>query len=314
MVKATKRSVVVPVYMGETFLQELYIRVRAAATALTSEWELILVNDASPDRSWEQIADLCKRDTAVKGVNLSRNFGQHYAITAGLTRTTGEWIVVMDCDLQDIPEEIGPLFEKAQEGYDAVCAKRVLRQDGFLKRMSSKLFYKIFNFLTDTNMDSSIANFGIYHRKVIDALLSMGDSIRYFPAMIQWVGFRRCAIPVRHAERKSGKSSYSFLKLCQLAVNTMLGFTDKPLRLSIFIGGFFSLFSLGTAAVYLFLAWFGVITVHGFASIIFSIWFIGGLLLMSLGVCGIYIGKIFSQVKNRPAFIISEEINRTEPK
>ena len=314
MIKETNVSVVVPVYMGESFLEELYDRVRATVTALASGWELILVNDASPDRSWEKIADLCKRDPAVKGINLSRNFGQHCAITAGLARASGEWIVVMDCDLQDVPEEISVLFEKAQEGYDTVCAQRVLRRDGFLKRMSSKLFYKIFNFLTDTDLDPAIANFGIYHRKVIDAVLSMGDFIRYFPAMIHWVGFRRCSIPVRHAERKSGKSSYSLLKLCTLAVNTMLGFTDKPLRLSIFIGGFFALFSLGTAAVYLFLTWFGVITVHGFASIIFSIWFLGGVLLMSLGVCGIYIGKIFSQVKDRPVFIISEEINRTEPK
>ena len=314
MVKETKISVVVPVYMGDSFLEELYDRVRTAVTALASGWELILVNDASPDRSWEKIVDLCKRDPAVKGIGLSRNFGQHCAITAGLSRATGEWIVVMDCDLQDVPEEIAALFEKAQEGYDVVCARRVLRQDGFLKRMSSKLFYKVFGFLTDTKMDPSIANFGIYRRNVIDAVLSMGDSIRYFPVMIHWVGFRQCSIPVRHAERKSGKSSYSFLKLCSLATNTMLGFTDKPLRLSIFVGGFFAFFSLGMAAVYFFLAWFGMITVHGFASIIFSIWFLGGVLLMSLGVCGIYIGKIFSQVKNRPVFIVAEEINRTEQK
>jgi len=305
-----KISVVVPVYMGEDFLQELYERTRAAVRTLTPDWELILVNDASPDSSWEKIKDLCRQDQKVKGINLSRNFGQHYAITAGLNRVSGDWIVVMDCDLQDVPEEIIPLFKKAMEGYDSVCAQRVLRHDSFFKRLSSKLFNKIFSFMTDTELDSSIANFGIYHRKVIHAILSLGDSIRYFPTMVQWVGFNRCAIPVRHAERKSGKSSYSFRKLCFLAVNTMLAFSDKPLRLFVFIGGFMSIFSLGMAVAYLILSLLKLITVHGFASIIFSIWFLGGIILMSIGVIGVYIGKIFSQVKNRPTFIISEEINR----
>jgi len=309
-----KISVVIPVYMGEVFLPELYERVHAAVETLTSDWELLLVNDASPDSSWEKIRELCKRDPAVKGINFSRNFGQHYAITAGLTRASGDWIVVMDCDLQDMPEEIVPLFRKALEGFDSVCAQRVLRRDTFMKRMSSKLFYKIFSFLTDTRLDSSIANFGIYHRNVIEAILSMGDSIRYFPAMVQWVGFRRCAIPVRHAERKAGESSYSFMKLCRLAVNTMLAFSDKPLRLFVFIGGFMAVFSLGMAVVYLILSLLGMITVHGYASIIFSIWFLGGFLLMSMGTIGVYIGKIFSQVKNRPTFIISEEINRMDQK
>ena len=296
--------------MGEDFLQELYERTRAAVRTLTPDWELILVNDASPDSSWEKIKDLCRQDQKVKGINLSRNFGQHYAITAGLNRVSGDWIVVMDCDLQDVPEEIIPLFKKAMEGYDSVCAQRVLRHDSFFKRLSSKLFNKIFSFMTDTELDSSIANFGIYHRKVIHAILSLGDSIRYFPTMVQWVGFNRCAIPVRHAERKSGKSSYSFRKLCFLAVNTMLAFSDKPLRLFVFIGGFMSIFSLGMAVAYLILSLLKLITVHGFASIIFSIWFLGGIILMSIGVIGVYIGKIFSQVKNRPTFIISEEINR----
>ena len=174
-----KLSVVVPVYMGERFLEELYTRIRQVAESLTGEWELILVNDSSPDGSWRGIAELAR----VIGLNLSRNFGQHYAITAGLSAASGDWVVVMDCDLQDMPEEIPVLYAKAQEGFDSVFAQRVERQDAWIKKECSKLFYRVFSFLTGTRMDASIANFGIYHRKVIGAILSLGDSIRYFPAM-----------------------------------------------------------------------------------------------------------------------------------
>lgn len=160
----------------------------------------------------------------MKGINLSRNFGQHYAITAGLSQAKGEWVVVMDCDLQDTPEEIKNLYTKAQEGYDSVFAQRVERKDKFLKRLSSIVFYKVFSFLTDSKQDETVANFGIYHRKVVNAILSMGDSIRYFPIMAQWVGFRKGYLPIKHGARKEGKSSYSLFKLLKLASDNMIGF------------------------------------------------------------------------------------------
>lgn len=307
-----KISVVVPVYFGEMFLVELHERIRLTVTALSEDWELILVNDASPDNSWAKITELCQHDPHVKGINLSRNFGQHYAITAGLSRSSGDWIVVMDCDLQDVPEEIKVLFAKAQEGYDIVLAQRISRQDGFWKRMSSKLFYKFFYYVSDIRMDASVANFGIYRKKVIDAALLMGDCIRYFPAMIHWVGFRQCAVPVKHAERKIGKSSYSFWKLCALGLNSIMSYSDKPLRLITYSGVVMSLLSMGMAVFYFCLGWLGYIVVHGYASIIFSIWFIGSIQLMTIGIVGLYVGKIFSQVKNRPVFIISEEIQIKE--
>lgn len=145
-----KISVVVPVYMGKDFLGELYERVTTAIDLIPADFELILVNDASPDDCWSDIVRLCQSDKRVKGINLSRNFGQHYAITAGLTYATGDWVVVMDCDLQDLPEEIPNLFRKAQEGYDSVFAQRVVRQDTFIKRLQSKMFYKVFSYMTDT--------------------------------------------------------------------------------------------------------------------------------------------------------------------
>ena len=203
-------SIVSPIYKGEKMLDELVRRITVSVAPITDEYEIILVNDQSPDDSWNVIKRICKEDKHVKGVNLSRNFGQHYAITAGLSKSSGEWVVVMDCDLQDRPEEIPNLYHKAMEGFDSVFAQRVERQDTFMKRLSSTIFYKVFSFLTDSKQDKSVANFGIYHRKVVNAILAMGDSIRYFPIMAQWVGFRKYYLPVIHAEREIGKSSYNF--------------------------------------------------------------------------------------------------------
>ncbi len=222
-------SIVSPIYRGEKMLDELVRRIIDSVKDITDDYEIVLVNDCSPDNSWEKIVQLCNENKKVKGVNLSRNFGQHYAITAGLSKTSGNWVVVMDCDLQDRPEEIPNLYAKTKEGFDSVFAQRVERQDTFMKRLSSAAFYFVFSFLTDSKQDKSVANFGIYNRKVVNAILSMGDSIRYFPIMAQWVGFRKGYLPVQHAERQVGSSSYSFFKLMRLASDNMIGFSDKPL-------------------------------------------------------------------------------------
>jgi B-glycosyltransferase, glycosyltransferase family 2 protein len=298
--------------MGEPFLEELYTRIRQSAERLTPDWELILVNDASPDGSWRNIVKLAERDTRVIGLNLSRNFGQHYAITAGLSAVSGDWVVVMDCDLQDMPEEIPVLYAKAQEGFDSVFARRVERQDNWVKKGCSRLFYQVFSFLTGTHMDASIANFGIYHRKVIEAILSLGDSIRFFPAMAQWVGFRQAACPVRHATRAAGESSYSWRKLFQLALDNMIAFSDKPLRITAWSGLCISILAVLVTLFYLCLALSGSIKVMGYASLILSIWFNTGIMLMTIGMVGIYVGKTFSQTKRRPTFIVADALNLPE--
>lgn len=302
-------SVVVPVYLGRAFLRELYERVKKSAESAFPGFELILVNDASPDNAWPEIVALCQEDSRVKGINLSRNFGQHYAVTAGLENASGEWIVVMDCDLQDIPEEIPNLYQKACEGYDSVFAQRHDRQDGFFKRLLSWAFYQIFGYLTDTKLDYSVANFGIYRRVVIQAILSMEDGVRYFPTMSQWVGFRKTYLPVTHGERMSGASSYSLLKRLHLATRNIIAFSDKPLKMFIYAGFAMSILSLCIAVLYYSLYLMGHIQVQGYASLILSIWFIGGMLMFSLGVIGVYLGKTFDQVKGRPMFIVAEKLN-----
>lgn len=303
-------SIIVPVYHAESFLDELYQRIDKTFKAHEGlEFELLLVNDASPDDSWEIIARLCRSDQRVKGINFSRNFGQHYAITAGLTHGRGDWMVVMDCDLQDQPEEIPRLYDKAREGYDSVFASRYNRKDNFLTRVRSRIFYMLFNYLTGIKIDASIANFGIYNHKVIKAILSMNDVIRYFPLMSNWVGFSKTILPVEHAERKSGKSSYSMVKLIKLASENIIAFSEKPLKLCLIFGLFIVILALVVFVIYFILAVTGHILVAGYASLILSIWFLGGVQIAIVGLVGIYIGKIFNQVKDRPCYIIREELN-----
>lgn len=305
-----KISIVSPVYRAENLITELVERLENVLPDISDSYEIILVEDGSPDKSWEAMEKICATNKNVKGVKLSRNFGQHYAITAGLENTSGDWIIVMDCDLQDQPEEIPKLFNKTKEGYDIVYAQRQLRQDGFLKKISSKLFYKTFGYLTDSKQDPSIANFGIYNKTVIQSLLSMKDHVRFFPTMVQWVGFKSTKINVAHSSRAEGKSSYSWRKLIKLAFDNIIAFSDKPLRLTIRLGLIIATLSFISGLIYIFRYINGEIKVLGFASIIISIWFLSGLIIFILGIIGIYLGKTFDKVKERPTYIISKTLNK----
>lgn len=302
-------SVVSPVYGCSTSLIELYLRLVKTLEEITPDFEIILINDASPDNAWEVIKDICNKDSRVVGINLSRNFGQHYSITAGLDNVSGEWVVVMDCDLQDKPEEILNLYNKAKEGYDSVFAQRIDRKDNFFKKLFSKVFYKIFSYLTDTKQDATVGNFGIYKRIVIESILKMQDQIRFFPTMVQWVGFNKFYLPVEHCYRDSGKSNYNFRSLSRLAFNNIIAFSDKPLRLTTKAGFILSTISFFVALFYLILYSLGEIKVIGFTALILSVWFLAGLIMMLLGIIGIYIGKVFEKVKDRPHYLIQEKCN-----
>ena len=302
-------SIVSPVYRAENLVDELVRRIQASLNAITQNYEIILVDDRGPDSSWQRIEAQAARDPRVRGVRLSRNFGQHKAITAGLAHARGEWIVVMDCDLQDQPEEIPALYRYALDGqYDLVFARRVERQDSWLKRAGSRAFYSVLSYLTGTKQDPAIANFGIYHRKVIEAVLAMGDSIRYFPTMVRWVGFRAGGLAVDHAERPEGTSSYNLRRLINLALDIILSYSDKPLRLTVKLGMGISAAAFLMVIVTLFRYLRGDIWEPGYASLIISIWFFAGLILSVLGIVGLYIGKTFEQAKNRPLFVVDKPI------
>jgi len=305
----THISVVVPVYGCSECLFLLYQRLKASLEKINPDFEIIMVNDASPDESWSAITELCRLDKRVVGINFSRNFGQHYAITAGLDRARGEWIIVMDCDLQDRPEEIGRLYAKANEGYDVVFAQRLKRQDNFLKKIASKMFHSTLSYLTDTEIDASIANFGIYRKNVIESVVQMREQLRWFPTFVNWVGYKQARMPVEHAKRESGKSSYSVKKLFDLAFNVLMLNSNKPLKLVLKFGFAVSFTAILYAAITLYRYLSGQIGVLGWASLIISIWFLSGVIIFVLGIVGIYIGRIFDQIKQRPLYIVKQTIN-----
>ena len=301
-------SIVSPVYRAEKILPILVSEINLVMERIGEDYEIILVDDRSPDNSWEVMKVLSSQNSKIKSIRLSRNFGQHSAIFAGLTKAKGDWVVVMDCDMQDQPKEIAKLYKKALEGYDIVLGQRENRKDKFLKKLTSKLFYKVFNYLSGANFDNNVANFGIYHQKTIKSILDMKDYVKFFSLFINWIGFKSVSIPIEHGEREEGKSTYSVGRLFKQAFNVIISFSDKPLRLFINFGLSISVLSFIVGIYYLYLALTGKIAQPGFSSLILSIWFLSGIIISGIGIVGVYLGKTFDQAKGRPTFIIDEEV------
>lgn len=305
-------SIISPVFKAAEIVEELVSAIKENIIPITESFEIILVDDGSPDNSWDLIQKECKKDSRVKGIKLSRNFGQHYAISAGLDKSKGEWVVVMDCDLQDIPSEIPRLLSRANEGFDIVLAQRQERSDAYTKKLYSRIFYKFLECLTGVKQDSSVANFGIYHRKVIDAVCFMREQIRYFPTMIKWVGFRKDYLVVKHGARSKGKSSYNFRRLFSLAIDILLSSSEKPIKLIVLAGFLISVSAFLVSLIVLIKYLNGSVIVAGYTSLMLSVWLLGGLIIFLIGILGLYIGKIFQNVKNRPIYIVSENLNFNE--
>lgn len=299
-------SVVSPVYLAEGLVEDLVTQLRDVLGKITKNYEILLVEDGSPDESWGAIKSLCTKYPEVVGIRLSRNFGQHYAISAGLSRAKGRWVVVMDCDLQDQPSEIPILLAEAKSGYDVVLARRAVRYDRWVKRMTSAMFYRVLGYLTGTKQDPAIANFGVYNQKVITAINAMPETIRYFPTMVRWVGFRATTLDVTHAARPEGKTSYSFKKLLNLALDICLANSDKPIRLAVKTGFMVSITGFAFAVYTAIQAFRGEIQVLGYASLIISMWVLSGLIMFIVGIVGLYVGKSFEGIKGRPAYIVDE--------
>lgn len=304
-----KISIVSPVYGCKSCLNDLYARLLITLEKITPDFEIILVNDAGPDKAWPLIKELCEKDNRVKGIDFARNFGQHYAITAGLDYAAGDWVVVMDCDLQDQPEEILKLYAKAQEGNQVVFGQRISRQDSFLKKMSSRIFYLIFNYFTETKFDHTIANFGIYSQKVITNFRLLKEQNRSFPLFIQWLGFNPVFVEIEHSSRQDGNSSYTLGKLINLAIDVIVAQSNKPLKLSIQFGLLISFFSFLLGIYFLIKHFILEIAVPGWTSIIVSLFFVSGLIFANLGLLGLYIGKIFNETKGRPLYVVRDTIN-----
>jgi glycosyltransferase involved in cell wall biosynthesis len=296
-------SIVTPVYRAEGCIEELYSRLVATLSPITQDFEIVMVEDCGGDRSWDLIRELARRDPRVKGMQFSRNFGQHYGITAGLDRCDGDWVVVMDCDLQDRPEEIPRLYARAREGYDIVIAQRGGHERG-ARGLPTWAFYRLFSYLADTDYDSQAGNFRIISRKVVENLRQMREQLRFFGGQVKWLGFPSTSIEVQHDDRHAGPSTYTYAKLWRLAFDIIIAYSDKPLRLAIRLGFLiaFLAFCYGVYILVRALLYGSAIT--GWASTIVSIYFIGGIIVAILGIIGVYLGKTFDEVKRRPLYVI----------
>ncbi len=303
-------SVVIPVYGCKTTLYELYQLIVNELSVITQKFEIILVNDASPDNAWEIIEMICEKDNRVQGINLSRNFGQHYALTAGLDYTNGNWVVVMDCDLQDKPSEIQKLYFKALEGYDIVLGRRIKRKDRVFKKIWNKIFYKIFYLLTDVKLDNKIGTFRIMSDNVVENYRKLKEQSRFFGGLINWLGFETITIDIEHNTRKEGKSAYTFKALLKMAADNIFSFSDKLLKLTVKFGFIMLILSAIFISYKVISSLLSDTQIVGWSSLIATVLFSTGLIITVLGIVGIYVGKIFEESKSRPLYIISKHLNK----
>lgn len=302
-------SVVSPVYRAEETVTELVRRIRDSVAPLTESFEIVLVDDGSPDRAWERIEECCVAEPRVVGVRLSRNFGQHPAITAGLAHARGDWVVVMDCDLQDNPSYIPELYRRALDGYDIVFTVKAERAHGALKNWCARQFARVSTWLSsEYTADPRIGAYSMISRRVVDAFLRIHDVHRHYLVLLRWLGFSSTAIPVRHEPRFAGRSSYSLLSLVRHAVDGIVSHSDRLLYLSVAVGFSFLCLSL-LGIVYLVVAYFESGFQAGWTSTIVVILLCTSTILLSIGTAGIYVGKIFEQVKERPLYLV-EQVRR----
>ena len=305
-------SVVIPIYGCKAALNELHKRLVDNLKKITNNYEIIMVNDNCPQNSWEEIEKICEKDKNVIGINLSRNFGQMKAILAGLDNAKGKYVVVMDCDLQDRPEEIPNLYKKINEGYDVVFARRIQRKDNFIKKLISKIFYKIYSYATDMPYDETLCNFSIAKQKVIKSYCSMREDNRAFVMYIKWLGFKQSTLDVQHDFRFEGKSSYNMKKRIKMATDILFSQSDKLLKFIVTTGFIITLLSF-LFIIYLIISY--IIkpnSIIGWTSTIVAITFIGGIIISVIGIVGLYVGNIFMQVKNRPLYVINEVLNENK--
>jgi glycosyltransferase involved in cell wall biosynthesis len=302
-------TVVAPAYNEESLIAEFIKEVTLQIEKITQDYEVIVIDDGSIDLTWNEIAKECRLNKKIKGIKLSRNFGHHYAITAGLFASKGQWTVVMDSDLQDRPEVIGDLLRKAQEGFDVVFVNRIERPETLVYKMFQRMFYFILNLLSGLDFDSRQANFSIISEKVVRAFKLLPENGRFYGSSIKWLGFEKTAIDAKHGNRLSGKPSYTIRKRIKLATEIILSFSERPLIFSVILGILVSLSALCLTVFVIFKSISDGFEVTGWASLTVSILFTSGSILTMIGLLGIYVGRIYTEVKSRPLFIISERKN-----
>lgn len=306
-------SVVVPVYDCDECLRVLHERLTRTLEQLVESWEIVLVDDRSRDDSWSSVVQLANEDSHVKAVRLSRNFGQHAAITAGVSQATGCWTVVMDCDLQDPPEAIPDLYAKALEGHDIVFAKRRVRRQSFARRVANRAYFRLRKALAGVDLETEHSNLSMMSSKARRAFLAVPDAHRNFLLILYWLGFDRASIEFEHAKRFAGRSSYTFGSLMRVATDGLFFQTTALLRWIVYLGFAMAASSLALAGFFVYV-YLTRVAYPGWTSLSVLLLLIGGFVLISVGLTGLYLGKVFEQVKGRPLFLVDEiVVSETTP-
>ncbi len=301
-------SAVIPIYCCENTIKELHSRLTSALGSISPHYEIVFVNDHSPENDWTLIQEICAKDPKVKGINLSRNFGQHYAVTAGLHNSSGEWVVVMDGDLEDAPEDILKLYEKAQEGYDIVYADYSKRSKPVFIMMFSVLYHRFFNFLVNNSEEKGNAKFVIIKRQVVEHYNKITNKKRHFGPLLHTLGFKDYKLPIV-AQKVENHSSYTLSRKINLAITSIISHSTILLRLSIYIG---FILSFCAFAFGLYITWrkiLGFPVEMGWSSIIVSMYFLSGLIMIIAGILGMYIESIIYEVGGTPIYVIRDKLN-----
>jgi glycosyltransferase involved in cell wall biosynthesis len=297
-------SIVVPVFNESGIIQELIKRIKLNVVRISKDYEIIIVDDGSLDSTWDEILNESKQEVRVKGIKLSRNFGHHNALTAGINHASGEWVIIMDGDLQDRPEVIPELYQKTKEGFDVVFVSRQNRPEKFYYIAIQKIFYLILRNLSGVKFNSKQANFSIINKKVVEAYKQFPEAARFYASTIYWLGFSRSEIIADHGTRFNGKPSYTFRKRIRLAYEIIVTFSERVLQAAIIIASFASLSSI-LLSLKIVMRGFGsgnaieTMVILATVSLILL-----GILIFLFGIIGLYIGQIFIQVKNRPLYVV----------
>lgn len=303
-----KYSFIVPIYNEEATLPELYRRVSAVMNQMDSAVELVLINDGSCDRSLQIIRELHQQDQRICYISLARNFGHQIAVTAGLNFVRGQVIVILDADLQDPPELIPEMVEMWREGYHVVYAQRTQRRkEGWFKRFTAYFFYRLLKQLADVDIPTDTGDFCLLDRQVVDVLNSMPERNRYLRGLRSWIGFQQTAIRFKRDPRFAGDVKYTFRKSFALAINGLVSFSKVPLRLSTYVGLLAAFAAVLMALLVLYWRIFIPNSpLTGFTMILMAIFFLGAVQLVSIGILGEYVGRIYEEVKGRPLYTFSE--------
>ncbi len=297
----------IPVYNEALVIRETYKRLKRVMEQTDGSYELLFVNDGSKDETLDILRELAVRDDTVKYLDFSRNFGHQIAITAGMDYAVGKAIIIIDADLQDPPELILDMIEKWKEGYDVVYAKRIKRKgETFFKKATAYAFYRLLRAATEIDIPLDTGDFRLIDRKVRDQLVGMRERSRFVRGLVSWVGFKQTAIEYERDERFAGETKYPLKKMIQFSLDGITSFSYKPLKLASLLGFLLSVVSVGWMAVVLYLKLFTDATVTGWSSLVMTVLFFNGVVLMMLGVIGEYIGRIYDEVKQRPLYILKE--------